>query len=243
MKKLIYTTAVNTIDRAIDDVDIFNTTKLSWEHYCDRHDIDFYVIDEELHPNTSPHWFRYWIFDLKPDYDRYMYVDTDIMVKWNAPNIFDKFSGEDMHAVRDNSGLSWIWEGINGYQTMFPDVHVDWDKYFNSGVLLFSNKHQEVINHFKEFYISNQPIIKDYRNRLRKGFDQNIFNYFLTWYGQEVKLISEKWNFFHMIRREVLYNGYFLDMAYFWHFNGLDRNTQVKFIQDVWSKIEGNYEK
>lgn len=241
MKTLIYTTAINTSDRVVDDTVIFDTTKKSWEHYCKNHNIDFYVIDKEQHPNTSPHWFRYWIFDLKPDYDRYMYIDTDIMVKWDAPNIFEQFREDDMCAIKDNSGLSWIWEGINGYQTMFPDTKLDWDTYFNSGVLLFSKKHKQIIEDFKQFYIDNEEIVADYRNRLRKGFDQTIFNYFTNWYGKPVKLISEKWNLFHMIKREILYNGYFLDMGYFWHFNGLDRNTQVQTLQQIWSQIEYNY--
>tara|TARA_Y100000361_G_scaffold57131_1_gene49939 strand:+ start:1186 stop:1941 length:756 start_codon:yes stop_codon:yes gene_type:complete len=243
MKTLIYTTAVNTKDRAIDDLDIFDTTKISWEHYCKRHNIDFYVIDEPQHPDTSPHWFRYWIFDLKPDYDRYLYVDTDIMVRWDAPNIFELYDAEQIHAVRDNSGLSWIWEGLNGYQSMFPDTKVDWTTYFNSGMMLFSKKHKNLINHFKEFYISNQSIVQEYREKLRKGFDQTIFNYFVAWYGEKVNLISEEWNLFHMIRREILYNGYFINMGYFWHFNGLDRNTQVQQIQNIWTQIGENYER
>ncbi len=243
MKTLIYTTAINTTDRAIDDLDISSVTKLSWEHYCKRHDIDFYVIDKPQHPDTSPHWFRYWIFDLKPGYDRYMYVDTDIMVKWDAPNIFELYDENQIHAVRDNSGLSWIWEGINGYQSMFPDIKLDWINYFNSGMMVFSSKHKDLINHFKDFYINNQPIIQEYRERLRKGFDQTIFNYFLLYAGEKINLIPEKWNLFHMIRREVLYNGYFIDMGYFWHFNGLERNTQVQQIQNIWDKIKQNYEK
>lgn len=111
MKTLIYTTAINTNGRAIDDTDIFNITRQSWEHYCTRHDIDFYVIDKPQLENTSPHWFRYWIFDLKPGYDRYLYIDTDIMVKWDAPNIFNVYTDDmQIYAVKDNSGLSWIWE-------------------------------------------------------------------------------------------------------------------------------------
>ena len=242
MKTLIYTTAVNTNDRAINDTDIFDVTRQSWEHYCSRHGIDFYVIDEPQIENASPHWFRYWIFDLKPGYDKYMYIDTDIMTRWNAPNIFDICDDEHIHAVHDNSGLSWIWEGIKGYQSMFPDVKLEWDTYFNSGVLVFSKKHEKVIRDFKQFYIDNQPIVEDYRNKLKKGFDQTIFNYFLKWYNQPVKLLSEKWNLFHMIRREVLYNGYFLEMGYFWHYNGLDRKTQVNSIQQIWNQIKEKYE-
>jgi lipopolysaccharide biosynthesis glycosyltransferase len=241
MRTLIYTTAVNTEDRAINDIDIFNITKISWEHYCKRHNIDFYVIDEPQYETTPPHWFRYWIFDLKPNYDRYMYIDTDIMAKWDAPNIFEYCDEKNIYAVKDNSGLSWIWEGINGYQTMFPDTKLDWDNYFNSGVLVFSKKHRYLIEDFKQFYIDNKLVIEDYRAKLRKGFDQTIFNYFLTWYDFKVNLISEKWNLFHMIRREILYNGYFIDMGYFWHFNGLDRNIQVQQMQQIWNNIENKY--
>lgn len=242
MKTLIYTTAINTNGRAIDDMDIFNITRQSWEHYCTRHDIDFYVIDEPQLENTSPHWFRYWIFDLKPGYDRYLYIDTDIMVKWDAPNIFNVYTDDmQIYAVKDNSGLSWIWEGLNGYQSMFPETKVDWDTYFNSGVLLFSKQHEQLIKDFKQFYIDNQSIIEQYRNQLRKGFDQTIFNYFTKWYHQPVQLISEKWNLFHMIRREIFYNGYFLDMGYFWHFNGLNRTDQVSLIKQIWDTINDRY--
>ena len=192
--------------------------------------------------NTSPHWFRYWIFDLKPGYDRYMYIDTDIMAKWNAPNVFDECPEDEICAVKDNSGLSWIWEGIKGYQSFFPDVKLDWDKYFNSGVMVFSKQHEQLIRDFKQFYIDNQQVIEEYRVQLRKGFDQTIFNYFTIWYGKPVKLISERWNMFHLIRREVLGNGYFVEMGDFWHFNNLPRENQVNIIQNIWNQIKVNYE-
>jgi len=241
---LIYTTAVNTVGRAVNDTDIFDVTRQSWEHYCSRYGIDFYVIDEPLLENTSPHWFRYCIFDLKPGYDKYMYIDTDIMTKWDAPNIFDNCDDEHIHVVHDNSGLRWIWGGIKGYQPMFPDIKLEWNTYFNSGVLVFSKHHEQVIRDFKQFYVNNQHIIEEYRNKL-KGFDQTdqtIFNYFLIWHGQTIKMLSGKWNFFHMIRREVLYNKYFLDMGYFWHFNDMDRKTQVNSIQQIWNQIKEKYE-
>lgn len=241
MKTLIFTTAVNTEGRAIKDSDIFDTAKLTWEHYCNKYGIDFYVIDEPQHPNTSPHWFRYWIFDLKPGYDRYMYIDTDILTRWDAPNIFEELPEGNIYAVKDNGGLSWVWEGIKAYSTMFPGIDLDWDKYFNSGMLLFDKSHQPLFKSFKQFYIDNQAAIQQYRDQYRKGHDQTIFNYFLLYAGIEVQLVSERWNLFHTIRREILYNGYFVDMGYFWHFNGLDRDKQVSLIENVWQQIKHNY--
>lgn len=245
MKTLVYTTAIdssNRVAKGISDTNIFDITRQSWEHYCERHGADFYVIDEPQLENTSPHWFRYWIFDLKPGYDRYMYIDTDIMAKWDAPNIFDECADtKHIYAVRDNSGLSWIWEGLKSYESMFPDTNVEWDTYFNSGMLVFSKEHEQLIQDFKQFYIDNSDIIEEYRLRIRKGFDQTIFNYFTTWYGQSVRLISEKWNLFHMIRREILGNGYFIDMGYFWHFNGVPRDHQLNVLQNIWQQIKSNY--
>lgn len=241
MKTLIYTTAVNSSNRSIRDTDIFNVTKQTWEHYCNQHEIDFYVIDTDLIEDTSPHWYRYWIFDLKPGYDRYMYVDNDIMAHWNAPNIFDIYNKGSVYAVQDNSGLCWIWEGIQIYKEMFPDVNLEWDTYFNSGVLLFDNEHREIIDAFKTFYIENHEVIKEYREKYRKGFDQTIFNYFLKWADVKVTLISEKWNLFHLIRREILHNGYFIDMGHFWHFNGLERNVQTQIIDQIWNHVKHNY--
>jgi lipopolysaccharide biosynthesis glycosyltransferase len=224
MKTLIFTTAVNTNsnnlykeNRSINDSDVFDIAKLTWDHYCTRIGADFYVIDKALHPDTSPHWFRYWIFDLKPGYDRYLYIDTDVLVKWNAPNIFEENKPGSIYAVHDNGGLRWIWDGIEAYKNMFPGVILDWDTYFNSGMLL------------------------QYRDTHKKGHDQTIFNYFLAYAEEKVELISGKWNLFHMNRREILHNGYFVDMGYFWHFNDIDRKVQVPFLNNVWNQLKPNY--
>lgn len=243
MKKLIYTLAVNKEKREVDDLGIHGVTKQSWDHYCDRHDIDFFAITEPQLDNGTPHWFRYFIFDIKPDYDRYLYVDSDIMVRWDAPNIFEQYKDlSKLHVVRDNSGLSWIWEGINAYKQLFGDVDLDWERYFNSGVLLFSQEHKNLINSFKNFYIENIDEIFSFQKQVRKGFDQTPFNYFNAHNETEIEFMSEKYNLVHMARKEILQNYYFIDMGWFWHFNGIPRDFQNNFIKELWKKVEKNYE-
>jgi len=242
MKQLIYTVAKDRTERAINDSELFTYTRPSWEFYCKKYNIDFFVITDDMFPDTSPHWFRYYIFDLKPGYDRYLYVDADIIVKWNAPNIFETFKNpKKLYVVKDNSGLSWIWEGIKIYKNLFPDTDVKWDEYFNSGVMLFSKNHQNLIEGFRDFYEDNTDIIREYRERYRKGFDQNIFNYFCKYHNINLEFISERWNLFHMIRREIFFNGYFVEMGYFWHLNGLDRNKQVSLVKQLWDQVKVNY--
>ena len=55
--------------------------------------------------SSSPRTMDF-IFDLKPDYDRYLYIDSDVMVHWDSPDIFDYYNElEKLYVVRDNSGL------------------------------------------------------------------------------------------------------------------------------------------
>lgn len=242
MKTLVYTLAVNKEGREVDDAGIFTTTSKTWEHYCKRHGFDFYVIDTPPVESKTPHWFRYFIFDLKPDYDRYLYVDSDVMARWDAPNINEEFPDTDyIYAVKDNSGLGWVWESINVYKQLLGDVDVDWTEYFNSGVVLFSSKHKDLYQTFKQFYIDNKTAITEFQKQVRKGFDQTPFNYFIKSNEVPLKFMSDKFNLTHMARKEVLQGGYFINMAYFWHFNGLPRNQQQQIIEQTWNQIKDNY--
>jgi len=240
-KYLIYTLAVNSKNRNVDDNGIFNITKQSWEHYCSRHNIDFHVIDTPPLDIGTPHWFRYFIFDEKPGYDKYLYIDSDVMVHWDAPNIFEIYPEDKIHVVRDNSGLGWIWEGINLYQQLFEGVSLDWERYFNSGVIMFSQKQRSLIDGFKEFYKENAETITSFQKQVRKGFDQTPFNYFNAYNETDIVYMSEKFNLTHLMRKEILHGDYFVNMAWFWHFNGLPREHQQQFIQQLWDKIKTNY--
>jgi len=239
-KYLIYTIAVDKRD--YNDRGVFDTTKKSWQHYCSRHGIDFHVIDKAPIDKGTAHWFRYFIFDEKPGYDKYLYIDCDIMAHWNAPNIFELYSDDKLHVVRDNSGLGWIWEGINLYQQLFEDVTLDWERYFNSGVMMFSKKQQALIEGFKQFYVDNIDVITEFQKRVRKGFDQTPFNYFNAFNNTDIVYMSERFNLTHMIRKEILQNNYFVNMGWFWHFNGIPRENQQQFIEHLWSGIKNNYE-
>ena len=35
---------------------------------------------------------------------------------------------------------------------------------------------------------------------------------------------------------------YFIDMGWFWHFNGIPRDFQDGFIKQLWEKVKKNYE-
>ena len=242
MKILVYTTAVNSLNRAIKDTSMIDLTYKSWVYWCKKNNCDFHIIDEPKLNNTSPHWFRYFIFDEKPGYDRYLYIDADIIVKWDAPNIFDQYTDLDkIYAVRDNFSLAWVYEGLKGYKKFF-EKECPWDTYFNSGVLLFSKNHQQLFKDFIQFYKDNQQEINLMQSQtLKKGYDQTPFNYFVINNNIDIELISEKFNLSHLMGKQILNGGYFIDMGYFWHFNGFPRQNQINMVSQIWNHVKDMY--
>ena len=74
--------------------------------------------------------------------------------------------------------------------------------------------------------IDNSESIFAFQKQVRKGFDQTPFNYFNTYNNTDIHFMSERFNLVHMARKEILQNYYFIDMGWFWHFNGIPRDFQ-----------------
>ena len=66
-------------------------SRLSFEKYCEKYDLDFIHMDKPKIGYRHPTWER---FDLWLDrtwwdqYDQIMYVDTDVIANQHAPNVF-----------------------------------------------------------------------------------------------------------------------------------------------------------
>ena len=245
MKTLVYTTAVDVEKRGVKDTSIHNITKLSWQHWCERHKSDFHVIDQPTIDGATPHWFRYSIFDLCPDYDRYLYVDADIMAKWDAGNVFEECpDANKLYATQDTSYLSWVVDEIKQYQPIFNQKY-SWEDYFNSGVLLFGSKHKDLFNSFVKFFKENKKELTKTEKRVgsfrTSGFDQTPFNFFIRNSDVEFDFLPERFNLAHLIQRGVMDGMQFTDLADFWHFHSITRNLQLEIVTQVWENLKENY--
>ena len=56
--------------------------------YADRIGADFIAITEQKISETTPHWEKFQLLDYLNTYDRILYVDTDVLIRKNCPNIF-----------------------------------------------------------------------------------------------------------------------------------------------------------
>ncbi len=235
-KNLIYIVAIN--------FDLSKYSIKAWKYYCNKfNNIDFKVITTKSNENMAPHWERYTIFDRYPNYDNYLYVDADAIVRWDSPNFFKLLPKNKIYAVGENNSLEWVYNGILGYQDLFPDTKVNWWEYFASCFLKFDQSHKNLFQNFIKFFNKNQnEINKKQYETLKKGFDQTPFNYFIRQENYKFELIPEMYSVSHLIKKDIFYNGMFLNIPiYIWQFNAIPRNKRTELMKQIWGYIEKNY--
>ena len=83
----------------------YELTKLAWQKYCDKNNIDFVLVTEKLPSVKHAKWNKHYVFDYLGDkYEKIGMVDFDTVQHWNCPNPFDLYTNE-FCGVIDNSSL------------------------------------------------------------------------------------------------------------------------------------------
>ena len=150
-------------------------------------------------------YYRIFIPLLMSEYEKVLYLDSDIIVECNIQEIFDlPLEGNQILAVRDTASqifsLTQDKERLEQFEKCLK-IKSEYD-YFNSGVILFNNK---IIK--KDF--------QNYISRIKEAFnmeiiycpDQDILNLI---FDGVTKLVSAKWNF--CIGTEIHWKENFMDM-------------------------------
>ena len=76
--------------------DWMDITRKSWEYWCKKHDVEMFVLSDELRDKTimKPTWQRWHVFEIleanEIDYNQVALVDVDTMIHPEAPNFFDE---------------------------------------------------------------------------------------------------------------------------------------------------------
>lgn len=128
-------------------------------------------------------YFRLFIPNLYPQYDKALYLDSDIVILDDIANLYNIDMGNDLVAAAPDDVIQFN-EVFRVYAEKVVGV-ADYHRYFNAGVLLM-NLHQLRTFKFQEKFMFLLDRIKfavaqdqDYLNRLCKG---------------RVKLIDRVWN-------------------------------------------------
>ena len=133
---------------------------------------------------AHPAFFRLKIASIKPELDKVLYLDSDLIVKTSLKPLWDEDIENYIIAAVENPG-----EPAKAMQKQFKT-----ENYFNSGVLLINLKkwrENNIENELISYIDSQSSIIKT--GDLPYG-DQNILNVVLD---KQVKYLHLKWNAIH----------------------------------------------
>ena len=115
------------------------------EAYAKKIGAYFLVITERKISQTTPHWEKGQIYDLLNEYRRILYVDTDILIRDDCPNVFalvpESMLGMFNEAPFCDRSRELMIEICKAYEKTLPH----WSgKYFNSGLMVISQAHKQV---------------------------------------------------------------------------------------------------
>jgi len=156
-KNLVLTLAVGDVYKKISEL-----THPLFEEYAKRIDADFIVVDKS--ECSSPHWEKFTaIYNYLNKYERILYLDTDILIRKDCPDIFSivpnnklaifnemPFTNQREHSIRD---------ACKEYNITLPK----WNgKYYNTGVMviarkfkqLFKKPEKEIFNFYEQGYLN-----------------------------------------------------------------------------------------
>lgn len=247
-KHLIYTTAINHNTSTFRNSDYSQYCINSWQAWCAKNNIDFLVIDQHDSRYKFPVWNKDIIFEKVGDkYDKIIYVDSDTMVKWDAPNPFDLYEDEFCVSI-DRSSLRWILNSIDAYQQFFPDIKLNLDGYFNSGVCFFTKEHKYIFDQLIDFYQQNKDKLDEIKG---VGKVQTVLNFILEKNNVKIKYLPPTWNLFSIHKKDMFKHNwqlnedmtpFFIKYAYLWHFTGFPIEDRTRIMKQVWEQFKGLYE-
>lgn len=166
-------------------------SKPFFERYCQRHDLEWIVIKErhlQLKPNfwkprLGIHLEKFQIGELFDQYDRIAYIDSDVLIHPEAPDLFAQVNDGEVGCVFEDVGPeAWKrkeeWDKAEALLGPLPGKH----RYFNAGVLVFGQAHK---------------LLFDLDHGLPGGRwpDQTFLNYHSRKLGMRIKELPRKFNF------------------------------------------------
>ena len=104
----------------------------TWKKYCERHGLGLIVFNTNIDDDgKKPYWQKLLMgFALKnsvPDVKNVCFMDTDILINYMAPNIFDSYDPNTIAVVSQKNNLSYPLESVLRRIAFFRHTFYDRD--------------------------------------------------------------------------------------------------------------------
>jgi len=139
-KNLVLTVSVGELYNQISEI---NSHLM--ESYAEKIGADFLNIQEENPKYISQKWQKFQIFDLLLKYDRILFLDCDIIVRDDTPNIFNIVPHTKLGMFNEGrfSSRGVFIENASSYYE--EPLKNEWEgNYYNSGVMVISKCHRNL---------------------------------------------------------------------------------------------------
>ncbi len=135
--------------------------------YADKVGADFVVIDEIKLRMKSLLLEKWQMFDLLFKYGRILFLDTDILVAPNCPDMFEMVPSDKVAALVESDHIDCN-QWITDIQGQLGDI--GWrNQYLNSGVCVYSYIHKAIFDRTQPFVVPGDQHTFNYRIK-QNGF-------------------------------------------------------------------------
>lgn len=248
MKKLIYIVSIDKEETKIKCSNYSEYCIKSWTYWCNKNNVDLIVEKNGSPKFGKAMWNKTNIKDIGKEYDKIGIIDTDTMIRWDAPNVFEMYEEDEFCGVVDTSDFRWILNSIHVYNKFFSEIKLNIDNYINSGVMFFSKKHLFLFEQLQNFYLKNKDELENWNKG--GGKDQTLINYHLTKNGVKQKILAPCWNLLSLHKKDMFkYNWqlnidrtpYFIKYGYIWHFTGFPVDNREPIMKNTWETTKHLY--
>jgi hypothetical protein len=162
----------------------YSNTRNSILNYANRIGCQLIEIKGEYSKNMHACWPKYLAAKVAKDFDKTLYLDTDVYISKTAPNIFERVPDNCWCMVDESSINRAKYEIMDSEYNMLMDRmeskhHCRWH-INNAGILIIPRNGHEI-------YKIEEPWILD-----NFADEQTLFNY--TMYGRELHILDTSWN-------------------------------------------------
>lgn len=148
-------------------------THPSIKAYAERIGADFIILNESQKAMSHPDWEKFQIFDLLSKYRRIAYLDTDLIVREDCPDLFKMVPEDHIGAFNEAPFTLGRVESLREVMRQYGMQPQITNKYFNMGVFVISENNQYLlVRPEKEF---NSFFAQGYLNALLLRYGAKMF--------------------------------------------------------------------
>ena len=250
------------------DLDHARFSRATWQWWCDRHGIEFLVLDRPLGGSDHalmPPTFQRWLAPEHIIRERgedtvVAIVDADTMVRWDTPDFLEDARG--FSAVKAINA-SWIAQSIGAFQPLFPDVSLPWWQYFNAGLVVVGAAQLRVLRAFLALATSRWPELDAVMRSGDVGTDQTPLNFILKREREQLRILPPPFNYLHCFPMNEALQALdedrgcdpalfaaeafaqprafqFIKLAFVWHFTSVVGQRSL-VMQETWRRVAEHY--